>query len=91
VDSGLETLEIDLPGVVTTDLRLNQPRYVKLPDILKAKNKPLMLLSLAALGVQTEPQFVLHDFMAPPARAAGVRVKDVAELVAVLDARGVLP
>jgi electron transfer flavoprotein beta subunit len=91
VDSGLETLEIDLPGVVTTDLRLNQPRYVKLPDILKAKNKPLMLLSLAALGVQTEPQFVLHDFMAPPARTAGVRVKDVAELVAVLDARGVLP
>ena len=91
IDLGLETLEIDLPAVVTTDLRLNQPRYVKLPDILKAKSKPLSVLPLAALGVQLEQQFKLHDFAAPPARGAGVRVKDVAELVAVLSARGVLP
>ena len=91
IDLGLETLEIDLPAVVTTDLRLNQPRYVKLPEILKAKGKPLAVLSLAALGVEPERQFTLHDFAAPPARGAGVRVKDVAELVAVLSARGVLP
>ena len=91
VDAGLETLEVDLPAVVTTDLRLNQPRYVKLPEILKAKTKPLAVLSLAELGVEDERQFTLHDYTPPPARTAGVRVKDVAELVAVLDARGALP
>ena len=80
-----------MPAVVTTDLRLNQPRYVKLPEILKAKTKPLAVLPLAELGVDAAQQFTLHDFAAPPARGAGVRVKDVAELVAVLSARGVLP
>jgi electron transfer flavoprotein beta subunit len=91
VDAGLETLEVDLPAVVTTDLRLNQPRYVKLPEILKAKSKPLAVIALADLGVRVERQFVVHDFQTPPQRAAGLRVKDVAELVAALDARGVLP
>jgi electron transfer flavoprotein beta subunit len=90
VDSGLETLEVDLPAVVTTDLRLNQPRYVKLPEIFKAKTKPLTVLSLAELGVDAQPQFALHEYAPPPARAEGTRVKDVAELVAVLDARGAL-
>ena len=90
IDAGLETLEVDLPAVVTTDLRLNQPRYVKLPEILKAKSKPLAVVPLAELGVAPERQFTVHDFPAPPARGAGVRVKDVAELVAALDARGVL-
>jgi electron transfer flavoprotein beta subunit len=90
IDAGLETIEVDLPAVVTTDLRLNQPRYVKLPEILKAKSKPLVVLRLAELGVEAQPQFTVHGFTAPPARAAGVRVKDVAELVAALDARGVL-
>jgi electron transfer flavoprotein beta subunit len=90
IDAGLETLEVDLPAVVTTDLRLNQPRYVKLPEILKAKSKPLAVVSLADLGVAAERQFNVHDFAAPPARAGGVRVKDVAELVAALDARGAL-
>jgi electron transfer flavoprotein beta subunit len=90
IDAGLETVEIDLPAVVTTDLRLNQPRYVKLPEILKAKTKPLAVLSLAELGVEATRQFLVHDFTPPPARAAGVRVKDVAELIAVLNARGVL-
>ena len=52
VDAGLETLEVDLPAVVTTDLRLNEPRYVKLPDIMKAKKKPLETLALASLGVE---------------------------------------
>lgn len=90
IDAGLETLEVDLPAVVTTDLRLNQPRYVKLPEIFKAKTKPLAVVSLADLGVETTRQFAVRDYAAPPARAAGARVKDVAELVAVLKARGVL-
>ncbi|HET7924657.1 MAG TPA: electron transfer flavoprotein subunit beta/FixA family protein [Rhodanobacteraceae bacterium] len=90
IDSGLETLEVDLPAVVTTDLRLNQPRYVKLPEILKAKNKPLAVIPLAELGVDAARQFAVREFAPPPARAAGVRVKDVAELVAALEARGVL-
>jgi electron transfer flavoprotein beta subunit len=90
IDAGLETLEIELPAVVTTDLRLNQPRYVKLPEILKAKNKPLAVVPLASLGFPVERQFTVHDFTPPPARGAGVRVKSVAELVAALDARGVL-
>jgi electron transfer flavoprotein beta subunit len=91
VDAGLETIEVDLPAVVTTDLRLNQPRYVKLPEILKAKTKPLAVVSLADLDVRAERQFAVHDFAAPPQRSAGVRVKTVAELVAMLEARGVLP
>jgi electron transfer flavoprotein beta subunit len=91
IDTGSETLELDLPAVVTTDLRLNQPRYVKLPEILKAKSKPLAVLSLAELGLQAERQFVVSDYASAPARGAGVRVKDVAELVAVMNARGALP
>jgi electron transfer flavoprotein beta subunit len=90
IDSGLETLSVDLPAVVTTDLRLNQPRYVKLPEILKAKSKPLAVISLAELGVEAAHQFAVREFAPPPTRAAGVRVKDVAELVAALEARGVL-
>jgi electron transfer flavoprotein beta subunit len=90
VDQGLETLDVDLPAVVTTDLRLNQPRYVKLPEILKAKSKPLNVVPLGELGVAVARQFTVHDFTAPPARGAGVRVESVAELVAALDARGAL-
>jgi electron transfer flavoprotein beta subunit len=90
IDAGLETLEVDLPAVVTTDLRLNQPRYVKLPEILKAKSKPLAVVDLAELGVAVDRQFTQRDFAVPQPRVAGTRVKDVAELVAALDARGIL-
>jgi electron transfer flavoprotein beta subunit len=90
VDAGLETVEVDLPAVVTTDLRLNQPRYVKLPEILKAKTKPLAVVPLESLGVGAERQFGLMEFAPPPQRSAGVRVANVAELVAALVARGVL-
>jgi electron transfer flavoprotein beta subunit len=90
IDAGLETLEIDLPAVVTTDLRLNQPRYVKLPEILKAKSKPLAVVPFASLGCAAERQFEVHDFTPPPPRNAGMRVKSVTELVAALQARGVL-
>lgn len=90
VDAGLETLEVDLPAVITTDLRLNEPRYVKLPEILKAKSKPLAVVSLADLGVVAECQFTVREFALPPARSGGVRAKDAGELVAMLAARGAL-
>jgi electron transfer flavoprotein beta subunit len=91
VDAGLETIEVDLPAVVTTDLRLNQPRYIKLPDILKAKSKPLAVVPLESLGEVPKPQFVVHEFAPPPQRSPGVRVDNVAALLAALAARGVLP
>ena len=90
VDAGLETLEIDLPAVLTTDLRLNEPRYVKLPDIMKAKKKPLDTLSLAALGVEQRQQLKLVRFEPPPQRQKGMRVKDAAELVEQLKKKGLL-
>jgi len=90
VDAGLETLEVDLPAVVTTDLRLNEPRYVKLPDIMKAKKKPLEVLSLEALGVPLRQQLKLLRFEPPPQREKGVRVKDAAELVDTLKKKGLL-
>ncbi len=91
VDAGLETLEVDLPAVITTDLRLNEPRYVKLPDIMKAKKKPLEVLPLANLGVPTTArQTTVVRFDPPPQRQKGVMVKDAAELVAALHAKGLV-
>jgi electron transfer flavoprotein beta subunit len=90
VDAGLETLDVDLPAVITTDLRLNEPRYVKLPDIMKAKKKPLETLTLAALGVEQRQQLKLVRFEPPPQRQKGIRVKDAAELVAALRQKGLL-
>ena len=91
VDAGLDTIEIDLPAVVTTDLRLNEPRYIKLPDIMKAKKKPLDVVSLADLGVTMAAQTMRTlKFESPPVRSRGVMVKDAAELVAALKQRGVL-
>jgi electron transfer flavoprotein beta subunit len=90
VDAGLETLEVDLPAVITTDLRLNEPRYVKLPDIMKAKKKPLETLTLAALGVEARQRLKLSKFEPPAQRQKGVRVKDAQELVEALRKKGVL-
>ena len=90
VDAGLETLDIDLPAVITTDLRLNEPRYVKLPDIMKAKKKPLDTLTLATLGVEPRAQLKVVSFQPPPQRQRGVMVKDAAELVAALKQKGLL-
>ncbi len=90
VDAGLETLEVDLPAVVTTDLRLNEPRYVKLPEIMKAKKKPLQSLSLADLGVTPRQQLKLVRFEPPPQRQKGVKVKDAAELVDALKRKGLI-
>lgn len=90
VDAGLETLEVDLPAVVTADLRLNDPRFVKLPDIMKAKRKPLETLPLDSLGLDTTPRGRIVRHAPPAQRGRGVMVKDAAELVAALAARGVL-
>ena len=91
VDAGLETLEIDLPAVVTTDLRLNEPRYIKLPDIMKAKKKPLDILTLAQLELDSGPQPLRAvKFAPPPPRSRGIMVKSVDELLAALKQRGVV-
>ncbi len=90
VDAGLETIEIDLPAVITTDLRLNEPRYVKLPEIMKAKKKPLDTLTLGDLGVDATPQFKVTHYAPPPPRQKGIMVKDVGELVATLKQKGLI-
>ncbi|MFZ9653124.1 MAG: electron transfer flavoprotein subunit beta/FixA family protein [Steroidobacteraceae bacterium] len=90
VDAGLETIEIDLPAVITTDLRLNEPRYVKLPDIMKAKKKPLDTLDPAALGVTPAEQLRALKFEPPAQRSKGVMVKDAQELVAALRSKGLV-
>jgi electron transfer flavoprotein beta subunit len=76
VDAGLETLEVDLPAVVTTDLRLNEPRFIKLPDIMKAKSKPLETLPLADLGVESGDTLKTTHYAPPPKRSKGVMVKE---------------
>jgi electron transfer flavoprotein beta subunit len=81
VDGGLETLEVSLPAVVTTDLRLNEPRYVTLPNIMKAKKKPLETVKPADLGVDVAPRLKTLKVSEPPKRGAGIKVADVATLV----------
>jgi electron transfer flavoprotein beta subunit len=81
VDGGLETLSLKLPAVVTTDLRLNEPRYVTLPNIMKAKKKPLDVVKPADLGVDVTPRIRTLKVSEPPRRGAGVKVPDVAALV----------
>ena len=81
VDGGLETLQLTLPAVVTTDLRLNEPRYVTLPNIMKAKKKPLETVKPAELGVDVTPRIQVLKVSEPPRRSAGIKVPDVAALV----------
>jgi electron transfer flavoprotein beta subunit len=81
IDGGLETVELTLPAVVTTDLRLNTPRYATLPNIMKAKKKPLEVVKPEALGVDVTPRLKTLKVAEPGKRKAGVMVKDVAELV----------
>jgi electron transfer flavoprotein beta subunit len=90
VDAGLETIEVDLPAVITTDLRLNEPRYVKLPEIMKAKKKPLDTLPFAELGTTAAPPLRVLRTDPPAQRQKGVIVKDVPELVAALKKKGLL-
>ncbi len=90
VDAGLEVLEIDLPAVMSVDLRLNEPRYVKLPDIMKAKKKPLDTVGLADFGVGEAPAFKTVRVDPPPQRQKGIMVKDVGELVDTLKKKGLV-
>jgi len=90
VDAGLEVNEVDLPAVVTVDLRLNEPRYVKLPDIMKAKKKPLEVTDLAALGVAAGELAAVLKWDPPAQRQKGVMVKDAAELVGALKQKGLI-
>jgi electron transfer flavoprotein beta subunit len=90
VDAGLETLEVDLPAVITTDLRLNEPRYVKLPDIMKAKKKPLETLALGALGLTPKQRVKPVKYEPPPQRQKGIMVKTPQELVEALKKKGLV-
>ena len=90
VDIGLETIEIDLPAVITTDLRLNEPRYVKLPDIMKAKKKPLDITPLAELGVDAATAYAEVAFEPPEERQKGIMVEDVAGLAEALKDKGLV-
>jgi len=90
VDAGLETIEVDLPAVITVDLRLNEPRFVKLPDIMKAKRKPLEVIPLDELGVTSENDLQVSHYAPPPVREKGIMVEDTAQLVAELKNRGLV-
>jgi len=84
IDGGLETISLSLPAVITTDLRLNEPRYASLPNIMKAKKKPIAEKGAADYGVDLSPRLEVLKTAEPPGRKAGVKVKDVAELVSKL-------
>jgi electron transfer flavoprotein beta subunit len=90
VDGGLQVVSVKMPAIVTTDLRLNQPRYASLPNIMKAKKKPLEEKSAADLGVEVKPRLTVLKTEEPGGRKAGVKVKDVAELVSSLKSAGIL-
>src|SRR5579885_1624018 len=90
VDAGLEVIEVDLPAVVTTDLRLNEPRFIKLPDIMKAKSKPIETIELSSLGIEHGGEIRTTHYTPPPKRSRGVMVKDVGELVSALKQKGLV-
>jgi electron transfer flavoprotein beta subunit len=89
IDGGLETVKLAMPAIVTTDLRLNQPRYASLPNIMKAKSKPLDTKTPADFGVDTAPRLKTVKVSEPPVRQAGIKVADVDELVAKMKALGI--
>lgn len=90
VDAGMETIEVDLPAVISVDLRLNEPRFVKLPDIMKAKRKPLDVVPLDELGVTADGNLAVNSFTPPPQREKGIMVEDTAQLVQELKNRGLI-
>jgi electron transfer flavoprotein beta subunit len=91
IDGGLQTVEVKLPAVMTTDLRLNQPRYASLPNIMKAKKKPIAEKTAADYGVDTTPRLKVLKVSEPPRRGGGVKVASVAELLDRLKDAGVMP
>lgn len=90
VDGGLQTVSLDLPAVVTTDLRLNEPRYASLPNIMKAKKKPIDIKEIGDLGVDVAPRLTVVKVTEPPVREAGEKVEDVATLVSKLKKAGAI-
>jgi electron transfer flavoprotein beta subunit len=90
VDGGLQTVAVKLPAIVTADLRLNQPRYASLPNIMKAKKKPLDEIDAASLGIDIEPKVKVLKTAEPPTRKAGIKVKSTQELVEKLRTAGVI-
>lgn len=90
VDAGLETLSVDLPAVVSADLRLNEPRYVKLPDIMKAKRKPIDTVSISDLGVEVAAGIKVLKTTAPAKRQAGIMVETVEQLIVALKEKGLI-
>ena len=90
IDGGLETVKLTAPAVVTTDLRLNEPRYASLPNIMKAKNKPMAQKTPADYGIDTAPRLKTLRVSEPPVRVAGIKVPDVDALVAKLKEMGVV-
>ena len=81
IDEGLETIEVNVPAIITCDLRLNEPRYASLPNIMKSKKKPLEQINATDLGIDTKPRIEQIKVEEPPKRKAGVKVANVAELV----------
>ena len=90
VDGGLQTLEVSLPAIITADLRLNEPRYASLPNIMKAKKKPLDVKEAGSLGVDLAPRLKVVKVTEPPKRGGGIKVESAADLVANLKTAGVL-
>lgn len=90
VDAGLEVIEFDLPAVVTVDLRLNEPRYVKLPDMMKAKRKTIESLTVSDLGIEAAPPINALEVKPPPGRQPGIKVENVEQLVAELQSRSLI-
>ncbi|MDA3913415.1 electron transfer flavoprotein subunit beta/FixA family protein [Oleiagrimonas sp.] len=90
VDAGLETIEAELPAVITTDLRLNEPRFIKLPDIMKAKSKPIDTIEFDSLGIESGDHLTTTHYAPPPKRSKGEMVEDAAALVEALKQKGLL-
>jgi electron transfer flavoprotein beta subunit len=90
IDGGLQTVDVALPAVITADLRLNEPRYASLPNIMKAKKKPLDVKELSALGVDTAPRLTVVKVAEPPKRSGGVKVESAADIVSNLKTNGVI-
>lgn len=90
VDGGLQTVALDMPAIVTTDLRLNEPRYASLPNIMKAKKKPIDMKDVGDYGVDVAPRLTVVKVTEPPVREAGEKVEDVATLVSKLKAKGAI-
>jgi electron transfer flavoprotein beta subunit len=90
VDGGLQTIDVELPAIISTDLRLNEPRYASLPNIMKAKKKPIDVKTPADLGVDTTPRLKVVKTAEPAKRSGGIKVKTAGELVGKLKEAGVI-